>query len=116
MDLEAFTASLAAPSPPQGLGRPLEALWHEAKGAKNAKSSKKAEDAEDGWDRAHRLVQADDSEAGAWVHAYLHRVEGDAGNAAYWYRRARRPVAEAPTAEEWREIAEALLARRGGAG
>jgi len=110
MDLEGFTASLAAPSPPQGLGRPLEALWHEARGAKDAKNAK------DGWDRAHRLVQADDSEAGAWVHAYLHRVEGDAGNAAYWYRRARRPVAEAPTAEEWREIAAALLAERGGAG
>ena len=125
MDLEGFTASLAAPSPPQGLGRPLEALWHAARGAKDAKSAKSAKsaknaknakNAKDGWDRAHRLVQADDSEAGAWVHAYLHRVEGDAGNAAYWYRRARRPVAEAPTAEEWREIAAALLAARGGAG
>ena len=95
MDLEGFTASLTAPAAPPGLGRALEALWYEAKGE---------------WDRAHRLAQDEAGEAGAWVHAYLHRVEGDLANAGYWYRRARRPVAEGPTREEWRTIATALLA------
>jgi hypothetical protein len=43
------------------------------------------------------------------VHAYLHRKEGDAGNAAYWYRRARKPVCRASLDEEWAEIVSALL-------
>lgn len=101
MDLEGFTASLAEPAPPPGLGRALEALWYEANGD---------------WDKAHRLAQREDNEAGAWVHAYLHRVEGDAGNAAYWYRRARRSVAEGATQEEWHEIVEALLAETAAGG
>jgi len=54
-------------------------------------------------------AQEDESEAGALVHAYLHRKEGDAGNAAYWYRRARRDPAEGSFQAEWRRIAEALL-------
>jgi len=45
----------------------------------------------------------------AWVHAYLHRVEGDLGNARYWYRQAQRPVATAPLTAEWDAIAEILL-------
>ena len=95
MDLQGLRASLGAAAPPPGLGRALEALWYEAKGE---------------WDRAHRLAQSEDTVDGAWVHAYLHRVEGDASNAAYWYRRAGRPVSDLPTAEEWAAIAEALLA------
>ena len=95
MILQGFRASLDAAAPPSGLGRALEALWYEAKGE---------------WHRAHRLAQSEDTADGAWVHAYLHRVEGDASNAAYWYRRAGRPVSDLPTAEEWAAIAEALLA------
>jgi hypothetical protein len=101
MDLEGFTVSLSASAPPSGLGRALEALWYEANGD---------------WDRAHRLAQKEAGAAGAWVHAYLHRVEGDAGNAAYWYRRAGRPAADVSTGEEWREIAAALLAESGAGG
>jgi hypothetical protein len=63
------------------------------------------------WDSAHQIAQDDDSRDGAWVHAYLHRKEGDAGNAAYWYRRAAQPVASGALDEEWRSIANALLAR-----
>ena len=96
MDLQGYSASLEEASPPPGLGRALEALWYVAKGE---------------WDRAHRLAQNEDSEDGAWVHAYLHRVEGDLSNAAYWYRRAGRPVPEGPQQEEWAAIAEALLAK-----
>ena len=94
MDLAAFKDSLQGDGPPAGLGRALSALWHEAKGD---------------WDQAHRLAQAPDDEAGAWVHAYLHRVEGDLSNAGYWYRRAGKPSSTAPLKQEWDEIVGALL-------
>jgi hypothetical protein len=95
MDVQGFTASLGSMAPPAGLSRALEALWYEANGE---------------WDKAHRLAQREKTAAGAWVHAYLHRVEGDSDNAAYWYRRAERPVADGPVREEWAAIVEALLA------
>jgi hypothetical protein len=94
MDLPAFRASLAAAAPPDGLGPAPQALWWDAKGD---------------WDRAHALAQADEGGAGDWVHAYLHRKEGDAGNAGYWYRRAGKPASRASLAEEWAAIAAALL-------
>ena len=81
-------------------GEALLALWCEARGD---------------WERAHALAQAEpDERAGAWVHAYLHRVEGDAGNAAYWYARAgrRAPAQGASFTEERAAIAAALLAAR----
>ena len=62
------------------------------------------------WDGAHALVQDDSSPEAAWVHAHLHRVEGDLSNAAYWYRRAGRPVATGALDEERAEIAAALEA------
>jgi hypothetical protein len=64
------------------------------------------------WDGAHALVKDDPSAEAAWVHAHLHRVEGDLGNAGYWYRRAGKPVATGDLAEERRAIGRAL----GGAG
>ena len=94
MDLDAFRATLASDTAPPGLSPPLAALWHAAKGD---------------WDKAHDLVQSEEDHAAAWVHAYLHRVEGDQSNAAYWYRRADRPVANGPLANEWTGIAGALL-------
>jgi hypothetical protein len=72
----------------------LVALWHDARGD---------------WDAAHRVAQDVDDEDGAWVHAYLHRKEGDDGNAAYWYRRAGRSPARGTLHEEWVTIVEALL-------
>jgi hypothetical protein len=96
MNLAAFRASLAAAAPPSGLPPALAALWFEAKGD---------------WERAHELAQADEGGAGDWVHAYLHRKQGDAGNAAYWYRRARRPIASGPMEAEWSAIAAALLTK-----
>ncbi len=91
----AFQASLAEPAPPAGLSPALAALWHEAKGD---------------WDAAHRLAQAENDSDGAWVHAYLHRVEGDLGNAGYWYRRAGKPASQQPLRDEWTAIVESLLA------
>ena len=97
MDLTAFEGSLEGAAPPTGLSKPLQALWQEAKGA---------------WDEAHNVAQADKGPAGAWVHAYLHRVEGDLRNAGYWYRRAGRPASEQALRDEWRAIATALLAEQ----
>ena len=95
MDLTAFETSLESAAPPQELSKPLQALWQEAKGA---------------WDEAHNLAQADKGPDGSWVHAYLHRVEGDLRNAGYWYRRAGRPESNDALRDEWRAIATALLA------
>ena len=94
MDLEAFKRSLKEGKPPGGLSVELRALWHAAKG---------------GWDDAHLLIQNEASADAAWVHAHLHRIEGDLGNAGYWYRRAGRPKSEQALPSEWDEIAGALL-------
>jgi hypothetical protein len=94
MDFDAFTSSLTAAEPPEGLSPAVQALWWERKGD---------------WDRAHKCAQQQADAAGAWAHAYLHRVEGDMRNASGWYGRAGRPVATAPLAEEWETIARALL-------
>ena len=94
MDLPDFRASLSLASPPSNLSPALRALWLDARGD---------------WDGAHEAAQADAGGAGDWVHAYLHRKEGDAGNAAYWYRRAGKPVCRTSLDEEWEAIASALL-------
>jgi hypothetical protein len=89
--------SLAGAEPPASLDTALKALWHAAKGD---------------WDKAHEMAQSQEDATSAWVHAYLHRVEGDESNAGYWYRRAGRPHATAPLPEEWQEIATVLLGSR----
>jgi hypothetical protein len=61
------------------------------------------------WESAHRIAQSDGSQDGSWVHAYLHRTEGDLGNASYWYRTAGKALPEISMAEEWEYIAMALL-------
>ncbi|MDX2429772.1 MAG: hypothetical protein QNK35_02490 [Bacteroides sp.] len=66
-------------------------------------------DASGDWDSAHRIAQNDPSKDGSWVHAYLHRVEGDNGNAGYWYRSAGKKFSELSLIEEWEYIAMALL-------
>jgi hypothetical protein len=89
-----FKASFSDAAPAPGLDAPLAALWWAARG---------------GWDAAHRLVQDEATADAAWVHAYLHRVEGDLGNAGYWYRQAGKPVAAGPLETEWEAIASKLL-------
>jgi len=93
MTLEEFRATLSADSPP-AVAPVLQALWYDARG---------------NWDKAHEMANDVDDKTGAWVHAYLHRKEGDDGNAAYWYRRANRRVATTSWAAEWEEIVAALL-------
>lgn len=91
MDLQSFR-SLTQPA---GLPLALQALWHDRQGD---------------WDRAHECAQDDHSSAGSWVHAYLHRKEGDAGNARYWYRQADQPVYAGTLDQEWEQITQSLLA------
>jgi hypothetical protein len=94
MDIAAFRASVEASAPVDHLSHALQALWHDAKGD---------------WQTAHEHAQAQDDRDGAWVHAYLHRKEGDLPNAGYWYRRAGRPAASESLDAEWETIATALL-------
>lgn len=65
------------------------------------------------WVRAHEVAQEIETKEAAWVHAYLHREEGDAVNAAYWYRRAGRAVGMGDLRTEWEEIVRELLERSG---
>lgn len=94
MTIDEFTATLGDATPPPGCPPALAALWHDAHGD---------------WDRAHHIVQDEGDEAAAWVHAFLHRKEGDESNAAYWYTRAKQPVATGPLQAEWAQIAQSLL-------
>ena len=66
-------------------------------------------DSDGDWDGAHRIAQDDSSSNGSWVHAYLHRMEGDLANASYWYRRSGRFLPDMTLEEEWKEIANSLL-------
>lgn len=95
MDFFAFRASLKDDAPPAGLAPALAALWWDARGD---------------WDKAHQCAQAKEDAAGNWVHAYLHRKEGDLANARYWYRRAGHDPATGALDSEWETIATALLA------
>ncbi len=94
MNLQQFRTSLSAATCPESLSPALLALWTEGRGD---------------WDSAHRVVQADGGSDAAWVHAYLHRREGDSGNAAYWYGRAGRPVCRDDLDTEWAAIVGSLL-------
>ena len=84
------SVSLMSRMPSPTLTPPLKALWWAAKGD---------------WDKAHKIVQDEGDADAAWVHAYLHRVEGDLGNAGYWYRQAGQPVAKDSLEAEWERIA-----------
>ncbi len=95
MNLETFVSSTNQDAPPEGLELALQALWQQANGH---------------WDAAHKLAQEQDDKRGAWVHAHLHRVEGDERNAGYWYQRADKPHSTATLDDEWKEVAAALLA------
>jgi hypothetical protein len=95
MDLATFRSTLSAAEPPPTLSHALRALWLDARG---------------NWDGAHDEAQADEGGAGDWVHAYLHRKEGDLSNARYWYSRAGRTPATGTLDSEWEALARELLA------
>ena len=89
-----FQRSLSKPAPPASCAPALQALWWAAK---------------DDWNAAHEIVMKHDDADCAWVHAHLHRVEGDAPNARYWYRQAGKPVAAGALDAEREAIIAALL-------
>ena len=94
MDEAAFKASLKTAAPPPGLTPALEALWWDAKGD---------------WDKAHHCVDNEGGKDAARVHAYLHRKEGDQGNAGYWYSTAGAAPFKDTLDAEWAELAAARL-------
>jgi hypothetical protein len=98
MNHEEFRASVAEEEPPVGLSAPLAALWWDAKG---------------NWTRSHALVDELETTDGMAVHAYLHRKEGQASNADYWYQRAGRRFHRPTLEAEWQALVEALLSGAG---
>ena len=94
MTFDDFRQSLTATEPSAGLTLALAGLWWDGKG---------------NWTRAHESAQRDEGPEGSWVHAYLHRKEGDYSNAAYWYGLAGKPVCRQPLDAEWLSIVKGLL-------
>ena len=94
MTRDEFDAAVKSGHVPDGIGNALAAMWYDAAGD---------------WEKAHSYAQDQEDAVGAWVHAYLHRVEGDLSNAGYWYRRAGRPECKDPLSEERDVILSSLL-------
>ena len=94
MNIDEFQASLARGEPDDPCAPLLQALWWDAKGD---------------WHRAHEIAQDVETAMGSLVHAYLHRKEGDVGNAQYWYRRANRPLFQRSLEQEWEAIVTELI-------
>ena len=94
MSLQDFKQSLSGSLPPQEVSPYLQSMWHDAKGD---------------WNKAHSIIQNIEDKKAAWVHAYLHRKEGDSGNADYWYRRAGKERSKDPLEKEWESIVKELL-------
>ncbi|MCA4900913.1 MAG: hypothetical protein ACK514_09640 [Bacteroidota bacterium] len=94
MTVEEFKATLTQSQPPASLSPLLKALWLDAKGS---------------WQASHAIVQDLETKEAAWVHAYLHRKEGDEFNAGYWYQRAGKKFSKSNLEEEWNEITDGIL-------
>ncbi|WP_153800057.1 hypothetical protein [Foetidibacter luteolus] len=93
-NITGYKESLTQATPPAGVSVYLQSLWYDGKGD---------------WDKAHSLVDSLEDKTACWVHAYLHRKEGDTWNADYWYRRAGKTRPSTSLQEEWEAIASALL-------
>ena len=94
MTFDDFHNSLSETQPPPSLSSYLKSLWYDGKGD---------------WEKAHTIIQDIEDTTAAWIHAYLHRMEGDVGNADYWYRRAGRKRPAVSLEQEWKDIVAALL-------
>lgn len=94
MNLTEIKESLAAEQPPQQLSVYIKALWYDAK---------------DDWDKSHKLIQDVPDKNASWIHAYLHRKEGDIWNADYWYSKAGKKRPSVSLNEEWEQLVSALL-------
>ena len=94
MNFEEFSQTLSLQEPPRGLSDYLRSLWYDAKGD---------------WEKAHHIIQDINDTTAAWIHAYLHRKEGDIGNADYWYHRAGKKRTQETLQREWETISRSLL-------
>ena len=94
MNVSSFKESLSGKEPPQNCSVYLNALWYDAKGD---------------WDTAHKLIQDVTDKSASWIHAYLHRKEGDNSNADYWYNRAGKKRPGISLDNEWDEIVAELI-------
>ncbi len=94
MKKDAFLNSIASEKPDAHISPYLESLWYDAKG---------------NWDRAHKIIQDIDDKNAAWIHAYLHRKEGDISNADYWYFHAGRKRSTESLENEWIELVNAMI-------
>lgn len=94
MTFEQFTASLSGNLPPEHLTPYLKAMWHDGK---------------HNWSKAHEIVQDMENTTASWIHAYLHRKEGDVSNAGYWYRKAKKAMPACSIEKEWEDIVRANL-------
>ena len=94
MQYQTFQQSIKDSAPPANLSVYLQAMWYDAHGD---------------WDKAHNMVDRLDDATACWVHAYLHRKEGDTGNAGYWYSRANKKMPAVSLQQEWETIVKALL-------
>ena len=94
MNFQAFKKSLSAAQPPGIVSEYLKALWYDANG---------------NWDKAHKLIQDINDTNASWIHAYLHRKEGDISNADYWYSKAGKNRPSDSLSVEWEQIVNVLL-------
>jgi hypothetical protein len=94
MNFESFRSSLAGETPHASINVYLQALWYDGK---------------NDWGKAHTIIQDIEDKTASWIHAYLHRKEGDIGNAGYWYNRAIKKMPDYSLEKEWEEIVNALL-------
>jgi len=93
-DYTHFLETLDNSSPDESWSEVLKSLWYDAKGD---------------WEASHNIAQDIHSDLGSWIHAYLHRKEGDEWNAGYWYRRANRPFSKLTLDEELKDLVEHVL-------
>ncbi|HTF30887.1 MAG TPA: hypothetical protein VK625_18660 [Flavitalea sp.] len=94
MNFTDYKSSLDSDNAPEGLSPVLLALWYDGK---------------NDWERSHDIAQDIHTNDGSWIHAYLHRKEGDPGNAAYWYRKAGKQVPTVSLEKEWEDLVKVLL-------
>ena len=94
MNISTFKESLQSNEPPENISVYLKSLWYDAKGD---------------WHKAHHLVQDVEDKNASWIHAYLHRKEGDLANSGYWYSRAGKSRPSLSLEKEWEEIVAALI-------
>ncbi len=89
-----FLSSLEGGNPPENISPYLLALWHDGRGD---------------WEASHNVAQDIHDRNGSWIHAYLHRKEGDLPNAGYWYRQAGRPQPALTLQQEWEQLVKHFL-------